>query len=97
MTVTGALPCRPGCSPNREVSAGSGRPRRFLRHVLPKAFLRIRHYGLLANRRKGELLERCRTLLGVVKPAPPADKTTPDWILQLLGIDVTRCPVAEPV
>jgi predicted Zn-ribbon and HTH transcriptional regulator len=66
--------------------------RRFLRHVLPKGFLRIRHYGLLANRRKAEMLERCRTHLGVVKPAPPAEKTTAEWILQLVGIDVTRCP-----
>jgi predicted Zn-ribbon and HTH transcriptional regulator len=66
--------------------------RRFLRHVLPKGFLRIRHYGILANRRKRELLECCRTHLKVVKPAPPTEKTTAEWILQLTGIDVTRCP-----
>ena len=66
--------------------------RRFLRHVLPKGFLRIRHYGLLANRRKRELLERCRKHLGIAKPAPLAEKTTAEWILQLIGIDVTRCP-----
>ncbi len=66
--------------------------RRFLRHVLPKGFLRIRHYGLLANRRKANMLERCRTHLGVVKPAPVAEKTTAEWILHLIGIDVTRCP-----
>jgi Putative transposase/Transposase zinc-binding domain len=66
--------------------------RRFLRHVLPKGFLRIRHYGLLANRRKADLLERCRTHLGVVKPAAVAEKTTAEWILQMIGVDVTRCP-----
>jgi hypothetical protein len=66
--------------------------RRFLRHVLPKGFLRIRHYGLLANRRKAELLERCRTHLGVSKPKPVAQKTTAQWILELVGIDLTRCP-----
>jgi hypothetical protein len=66
--------------------------RRFLRHVLPKGFLRIRHYGLLANRRKAELLERCRTHLGVAKPTPVAEKTTAEWIMELVGIDVTRCP-----
>jgi predicted Zn-ribbon and HTH transcriptional regulator len=66
--------------------------RRFLRHVLPKGFLRIRHYGLLANRRKGELLSRCRAHLGVARPAPMPEKTTAEWILQLTGIDVTRCP-----
>jgi putative transposase len=66
--------------------------RRFLRHVLPKGFLRIRHYGLLANRRKAELLERAHTQFGAVKPVEPAAKTTAEWILQLVGIDVTRCP-----
>jgi hypothetical protein len=66
--------------------------RRFLRHVLPKGFSRIRHYGLLANRRKAELLQRSRTHLGVVQPAQPAEKTTAQRILELVGIDVTRCP-----
>jgi hypothetical protein len=66
--------------------------RRFLRHVLPKGFLRIRHYGVLANRHKAELLERCRADLGVAKPAPLAEKTTAEWIMELIGIDVTRCP-----
>ncbi len=66
--------------------------RRFLRHVLPKGFLRIRHYGLLANRRKAELLQRSRTHLGVAKWAPLAEKTTAEWIMELIGIDVTRCP-----
>jgi Putative transposase/Transposase zinc-binding domain len=65
---------------------------RFLHHVLPKGFLRIRHYGLLANRRKGELLKRCRTLLGTVQPESPAPKTAAEWILQILGIDVNCCP-----
>ena len=66
--------------------------RRFLRHVLPKGFLRIRHYGILANRRKAGLLERCRAHLKVDPPAPPATKTTVEWLRQLLGIDVTCCP-----
>ncbi len=38
--------------------------RRFLHHVLPKRFVRIRHYGLLANRYRSENLARCRELLG---------------------------------
>ena len=39
--------------------------RRFLLHVLPSGLLRIRHYGLLANRTRDAKLERCRELLGV--------------------------------
>jgi hypothetical protein len=37
--------------------------RRFLQHVLPRGFVRIRHYGLLANRGRQEKLQRCRQLL----------------------------------
>ncbi len=39
--------------------------RRFLLHVLPKGFMRIRHYGFLANRCKRENLSKCRRLLDV--------------------------------
>ena len=38
--------------------------RRFLIHVLPKGLVRIRHFGLFANRRRGSMLVRCRALLG---------------------------------
>ena len=38
--------------------------RRFLLHVLPRGFQRIRQFGLLSNRRRGELA-RCRQLLGI--------------------------------
>ena len=46
--------------------------RRFLIHVLPKGFVRIRHYGFLANRHRQEKLNRCRQLLN----APVAESTT---------------------
>jgi len=39
--------------------------RRFLLHVLPGGLVRIRHFGLFANRRRSAALERCRALLGV--------------------------------
>lgn len=37
--------------------------RRFLQHVMPSGFVRIRHFGLLANRFRDEKLTRCRTML----------------------------------
>jgi hypothetical protein len=43
--------------------------RRFLQHVLPRGFMKIRHYGLLANRQRQEKLQRSRQLLLVVNPA----------------------------
>jgi hypothetical protein len=39
--------------------------RRFLIHVLPKGLVRIRHFGLFANRRRAASLQRCRSLLGM--------------------------------
>jgi len=44
--------------------------RRFLLHVLPRGFTRIRHFGFLANRRRGELVPYCRQLLGQTPPLP---------------------------
>ncbi len=49
--------------------------RRFVQHVLPKGFPRIRYFGWLANRRRSQLLPRCRVLLaqsGQERPAAPA-------------------------
>jgi hypothetical protein len=50
--------------------------RRFLLHVLPTGFVRIRYYGLLANRHRAQNLARCRALLGTAvavaaAPQPP--------------------------
>lgn len=65
---------------------------RFLKHVLPKGFMRIRHYGLLANRAKGERLAACRQLLGANEPASSDPKSLAEWLLLWTGEDVTRCP-----
>jgi hypothetical protein len=67
---------------------------RFLQHMLPDRFVRIRHYGLLANRGKGQRLADCRRLLGahVRSAADEQPRTAAQWLLVLLDIDVTRCP-----
>ena len=49
--------------------------RRFLLHVLPSGFHRIRHYGLLANTGRRANLTRVRTLLNVPPPEPVSDET----------------------
>ncbi len=58
--------------------------RRFLLHVVPSGFVRIRHYGLVANRARHEKLTRCRQLLAVVAapatalpPPTPTDTSAP--------------------
>lgn len=50
--------------------------RRFLFHVLPKRFVRIRRYGLLANAHREAKLARCRELLGAARDAAPATEAT---------------------
>jgi hypothetical protein len=52
--------------------------RRFLLHVLPKGFHRIRHYGLLAGATRKGHLDRVRQLLGVAPPAVSDAPTEPD-------------------
>jgi hypothetical protein len=49
--------------------------RRFLRHLLPKGFVRIRNFGFLANRRRATLLPLCFQLLGVAQK-PPTEQDT---------------------
>jgi putative transposase len=58
--------------------------RRFLIHVLPKGLVRIRHFGLFANRRRGSMLARCRALLGSGDCATRTHITVP-----------LRCPVCS--
>ncbi len=52
--------------------------RRFLLHVLPKRFVRIRHYGFLANRCRREKLALCRQLLNSGSRSPSLDTLRPN-------------------
>jgi len=67
--------------------------RRFLLHVLPKSYVRIRHFGLLANRCKKRDLSRCQELLGQ-KPtsSEPAEMSAREMLLHLTGLDLDKCP-----
>ena len=66
--------------------------RRFLLHVLPNSFQRIRHYGLLGNRHRTEHLARCRELLGMLPPIPQPTLNYRVRCQQLTGIDPLQCP-----
>jgi hypothetical protein len=56
--------------------------RRFLMHVLPSGFVRVRHYGLLANCHRQEKLARCRELLGpAVTPQADTASSEPDPVM----------------
>ena len=80
--------------------------RRFVDHVLPKGFTRIRHYGLLSASHATTTLEHARSLLSPPPPSSPPAATAspapqqpkPTWIERLLaltGVDVRRCPRCE--
>jgi hypothetical protein len=67
--------------------------RRFLLHVLPDGFMRIRHFGVLANRAKKQALARCRQLLDCHSALPACSNlSAKDLLLKLTGLDLSRCP-----
>jgi hypothetical protein len=66
--------------------------RRFLLHVLPDSFQRIRHYGLLGNRHRAENLARCRELLAMSIPIPTPERDYRERWQQLTGQDPLQCP-----
>src|SRR3989338_4045123 len=66
---------------------------RFLLHVLPEGFVRVRHFGFLANRTKKHALPQCRKLLGLNPALPEIPKrSAQDLLLELTGVDLSRCP-----
>lgn len=66
--------------------------RRFLLHVLPTKFVRMRHFGLLGSKNKQKNLELARKLLGAKKIEKVQDKNWQDFLLRITGHDITQCP-----
>jgi hypothetical protein len=70
--------------------------RRFLLHIVPSGFVRIRHYGLMGNRVRAENLARCRALLGAGQGSDAGAAAPPPGPLQSNPTEAgmrTRCPV----
>jgi hypothetical protein len=68
--------------------------RRFLMHVLPDGFMKIRHYGILSNRSRRTKLVVAKTLLGVSHPDSTTDvkETWQDLLTRITGSDPRICP-----
>jgi len=75
--------------------------RRFLLHVLPKGFVRIRHHGLMAPKNVNTRLAAARKILiqthcpqepATEKDRKPTPKTWREILLELTGIDMRTCP-----
>jgi Putative transposase len=72
--------------------------RRFLLHVLPAGFQRIRYYGFLGNRYREEKLARCRQLLSMPACASPASEVTKSYLdryEELTGSSLRECPACH--
>jgi hypothetical protein len=74
--------------------------RRFLLHVLPRGFHRIRYYGFLGNRYRKEKLEHCRQLLNMTPPNESSSQPQPredyrDRYERLTGRSLRECPVCH--
>jgi hypothetical protein len=72
--------------------------RRFLLHVVPEGFQRIRHYGFLANRYRQQKLARCRQLLRMPPLEPKSQETKKDYrdyYEELTGMSLKTCPICH--
>lgn len=65
---------------------------RFLQHVLPAGFKRIRHYGLLSPAAKTERLNQARIALAMPAANPQAREDAAAFIKRVAGIEIARCP-----
>jgi len=67
--------------------------RRFLLHILPKGFMKIRYFGFLAHRNKKQTIPLLRKLINPKAKLPEkSNETVVEMMLRLTGIDVTACP-----
>jgi len=69
--------------------------RRFLLHSLPSGFVRIRHYGFLANRNRNANLEKIRYLLKMPTMPTKIALSIEEMVLKLTKIDITKCPCCK--
>jgi len=68
--------------------------RRFFMHVLPRKFVKIRHYGILSNRNRSTKLQKCKELTGAVqskKQNSEVKLNASELLLKLTGIDINIC------
>ena len=70
--------------------------RRFLLHVLPEKFVKVRYYGLLANRKSSSILHQCRKLLETVQTSTKnVNETWQEFLKRVCGMDLITCPFCK--
>lgn len=84
------------CNKTKEMTLEAGEfMRRFLLHVLPDNFYKIRYYGILSSRNKKTKLTQCMRILEVKESNAEETGASKNWkeiLYELTGIDVMRCP-----
>jgi len=68
--------------------------RRFFMHVLPRKFVKIRHYGILSNRNRSTKLQKCKELTDAVQSKSENSDvklSAAEFLLKLTGIDINIC------
>jgi Putative transposase/Transposase zinc-binding domain len=65
--------------------------RRFEQHILPKYFVKIRHYGHLRNRGKQERIKQILSSMQLSEPKPMPKLTVEQFMLEKYGTDIGRC------
>lgn len=69
--------------------------RRFIQHILPKRFSKVRYYGLMANRDKTKRLSLCFKAMGHVFQPKKVEINWQERLYQLTGIDPNFCPCCQ--
>jgi len=69
--------------------------RRFLSHVLPNGFMRIRGFGFLANACKAKKIKQIQSQLKYKPPEKTEKRDTASLMFELTGQDITLCPVCK--
>jgi len=70
--------------------------RRFLLHILPTRFMRLRSYGFLSNRYRRDKIARCRELLGAATPEPREKESPIELLQRLAGIEASASSATAP-
>ena len=69
--------------------------RRFLLHVLPRGYCKIRYYGLFASRNRSVLKRILQAFGKTIRGLRYAEMDWQDLLKRLIGLDVTSCPVCK--
>ncbi len=67
--------------------------RRFLLHVLPPAFCKIRYYGILSSRNRKTILKKCKTVMAIKEHKSKFEGLVWHEVLKIVtGVDILLCP-----